>query len=358
MSPEDSVTIKDVARLAGVSIATVSRVINNIKGVKPATNEKVQNAIKLLNYQRNVSAASLKTKATKTIGIIIPEYSNTFFSKLLERIQMKLEPVGYSFISCTSFNSVENEKQKLKVLCERRVDVLVIVPAGNTGQHIHKIVNGTIPVILLDRKLNDLNCDVVLSNNKLGAYYATKALINQGYKRIGFIGGDSEIYTSRERFKGYKQAMIENNISIENDFVFHNGMFMDSGYHGMEKALSQINFPEAFFLVNDLVHIGASSFLNEKVTKQIRDKIAFASFDFGIYSPLLRFCRYFVEQKIDEMGDIASNIILKRLKEGQTGNYIQEIIDPIIRVMISNGGTINGGEEQKPIYYLDNKQYY
>ncbi len=340
MSKKENATIKDVANLAGVSIATVSRVLNQLGVVNPETERKVLSAVTMLHYQRNAVARSLKLKQTKSIGIIVPEISNTFFTEIVEQLEKLLGPLGYALLLCSSENSVSEEKRKLMLLLERNVDALLVIPASDIGTHFASSNVKQIPLVMLDRKIEGLTCDVILTDNRLGAYDVTKALIMEGYKRIGFLGGDTHVHTSVERLHGFLDAMHEYEFDVDPAFILLGGMTQKAGYTLMEQALGMENHPDAFFMVNDMVHIGATSYLMAHTAKEIRQKIAFATFDYLYYAPLLQFCHYAVAQPLEKMGETAAQLLIRRLEGDKDGFPATIILKPTIHVMQDNGGVV------------------
>ncbi|WP_320129480.1 LacI family DNA-binding transcriptional regulator [uncultured Sphaerochaeta sp.] len=340
MERKEQATIKDVAKLAGVSIATVSRVLNKLGVVNPDTEQRVLAAVGTLQYQRNAVARSLKMKRTKSIGLIAPELSNTFFSEIVEQLEMLLGPLGYALLFCSSQNSVEEEKRKLSLLLERNVDALVIIPASDVGDHFTGSAFTSTPLVMVDRQILGLECDVVLTDNYQGAYNVTCSLIREGYTRIGFLGGDKHVHTSVERLHGYLDALKEFGLESEPDFILLGGMTQQAGYSLMATALQRENCPEAFFIVNDMVHIGATSYLLSECSEEIQDKMAFSAFDYLYYAPLLKFCHYAVAQPLEEIGEVTAQLLLKRIKGDHSGYPCKVVIEPTIRVLKTNGGIV------------------
>lgn len=310
---KNSVTIKDVAKAAGVSTATVSRVLNNDPKVVSETAQKVRDAIEALQYKVNEVARSLKTRATRTIGVIAPELANDFFMELAEGMERELNPHGYTLIVCSSSESVEEEKKRLRLLTERLVDGIVVIPAGRYGRHYRAVQAHGTPVVLVDRLVNGFSSDAVLVDNELGAYEAVSALAADGFHRIGYIGGSLEISNSRERYDGYRRAMHDAGLPLESRFIRFGDMHIESGYRIMREFFEQPDAPSAYFIVNLYEHMGATNFLMTS-TDPRREGIVFASFDEMRYMPLLRFCRYAVAQPMGEIGRIAAQMILSRLR--------------------------------------------
>lgn len=339
MKDGGSITIKEVAQLAGVSIATVSRVLNHHASVTADTEQRVREAMLELGYNRNEVARSLKVRHTRTIGIIAPELSNTFFMEVVETMDCILTPHGYTMIICSSNDSVQEERRKLQVLIERNVDALVVIPASDEGGHfLTKALDG-IPLVLVDRKIPGLHVDTVLTDNRFGVRQLVAALVQEGFSRIGFIGGDIHIPTASERFHGFLEALRDHHLEPEKDFVLMDGaMNQYSGRALMEEALSRPNHPDAFLFANDSLHLGATTFLMEAVSQEVRSKLVFASFDYLHYAPLLRFCHYAAAQPMEKIGKAVAALVLKRLDHNWSGYPEEVVLRPEIKVMSANGG--------------------
>jgi LacI family transcriptional regulator len=350
MEKRKQATIKDVAKLAGVSIATVSRVLNKLEVVNPKTEQRVISAVKSLHYQRNAVARSLKMKKTKSIGIIAPELSNTFFFEIVEQLEKLLAPIGYALLFCSSQNSVEEEKRKISLLLERNVDALVVIPASDVGAHLTGHALGSTPMVMVDRQIPNLDCDVVLTDNRQGAYEVTSSLIREGFASIGFLGGDRHVHTSVERLHGYSDAMQEFGLSIDPEFILLGGMTQQAGYSLMGQALKKEHCPNAFFMVNDMVHIGASSYLISECSQAIQDSMAFSTFDYLYYAPLLKFCHYAVAQPLEKIGEVTAKLLLKRLSGNYSDFPCKIVIKPTIRVLPNNGGIVTDDKAKTTNY--------
>ncbi len=330
----ESVTIKEVARAAKVSIATVSRVLNENCVVTPATRERVLKAMEELGYNRNAVARSLKIRKTRTIGIIAPEMRNTFFMEVLVVMEQLLAKKGYSVIIASSNDSVIDERKNLQLFIERNVDGLIVIPVGLIGEHFKTKALNNIPMVILDRKLEGVKSDTVLIDNRYGVQEMVKALKDEGFDRIGYIGGSPTFYTAKERLESFYSTMKELGLETEEEFIlFDKGMNLQRGKDLLEKAFASPNPPQAFFIANDSLHLGATIYALEHKIKDL----SFASFDYLSYAPLLTFCRHAVAQPLEEMGEETVSLLLKRLN-GEWDNYPScVVLPPRIMRMGSNG---------------------
>jgi len=174
------INIKDVAKKAGVSTATVSRVLSNFPGVKGKTKIKVLKAVRELNYEINAVARSLRQKKTNSIGIIVGNVLSQFYSEIAKSVEDTTNKFGYHTILCNGDENPQKELEYLRILKSNRVDGIILVPTGKNSKYIHNLINTRIKVIFLDRLVKGVNCDAVLVDNIHGAYKAVKYLIDQG----------------------------------------------------------------------------------------------------------------------------------------------------------------------------------
>jgi len=199
-----NITLKDVAKEAGVSISTVSRVIREQNSVRPETRKKVMRAIKKLNYYVDTTARAMVKKQTKTIGLSISDISNPFYPPLLRGVENTINKFGYSLILCNTDEDAEKEKQYLKVMLEKRVDGLIVSLASPTNVSILKeFEKRNIPIVCVDRKAEDIEVDTVSVDNFYGSFAAVEHLLKLGHTRIAMISGIRGITTTEERIKGY-----------------------------------------------------------------------------------------------------------------------------------------------------------
>jgi LacI family transcriptional regulator len=305
-------TVRDVAREARVSTATVSRVLNGDPRVSPATAERVREAIALLGYSVNRAARSLKTSATRSIGVIAPDLGTEFFMLLADRLELELASRGYSMLIASSRESAAEEERLLGLFSARLVDGIVAIPATAEGGHFRRAIAAGIPLVLVDRAPEGAMADSVLVDNEGGAREATIALAGLGHRRLGFLGGEPGVTTARERHEGFRRALAELGIAPEPAFESFGPAHIESGYRRLGALLARPGAPEAWFIVNADTHIGATNWLYTE-GKAFRDRLAFAAFDEMPYSPLLPFCRFAVEQPVAEMGKVAAGLILERV---------------------------------------------
>jgi len=318
-------TIKDVAGAAGVSTATVSRVLSpdDSERVSEKTRDRVMAAAEKLGYRMNFAARSLKRKSTMTIGVVFPELANDFFMDVAEGIERELNAEAYTMLLSSSLNSVMEEKKRISMMADRMVDGLLIIPAGSQGEHLQTLSDQGMPMVLLDRLVEGTELDAVTSDNEEGTFLLTKALIAEGFTRIAFVGGEITLSSARERLSGYARALAEAEIKPEPSWICLGGMDVEDGYRQMEALLKKQDPPEAMVAVNLLVHLGMERCLLDSSSSEPR--IVIAGFDESRYTPFLPACRYIASQDAVGMGKRAGQRIIEKIREKKEQNFDNEI---------------------------------
>lgn len=316
-------SIKEVAHLAKVSIATVSYVINGTKKVRPETEKRVLDAVDKLNYQVNPLARNLRKGQSKTVGLIVSDLSNYFFQDIALGLGNQLAKEGYRFILMDSKEKKDTEIDNTKKLLAGAVDALVIAPTSQDCSYLQFLLSHTpIPVVFIDRKPEGFNSDVVLATNKEGSYDAVKVLTDKGHTNIAFLGSRLDS-TMHERVSGYTKALEDAGISINANYIRfgnHESVSQRSLRHGVMyhhtfDLISNYNIT-AIFSGNNLATIGAFSCLKENNLKVPQD-IAFITFDDSFWLTMTNPAIAAVAQNPEEMGSVAGKLILKRLISGQ-----------------------------------------
>lgn len=253
----NNITIKDVANQAGVSVATVSHVINETRYVSPELTERVNEAMEKFDYKPSAIARSLKTERTHTIGLIVSDISNPFFSSLLRGAEDFALENHHSLMVCNTDETVAKEKLYIDVLLQRKIDGLIIAPTGKTDENLIALRERDIPFVFIDRRVQGVQADAVLSDNFEGARVATKHLIDCGHRNIGIILGLKSVSTSEERFEGYRQALRKADLEYDPELVQRGQSKVAGGTRAVEDLLSLEFPPTAIFSTNNLMTIGA-----------------------------------------------------------------------------------------------------
>ena len=275
-------TIKDVAEKVGVSIATVSRVVNQIPGhYNSETKKEIVQAIESLNYQPNFIARSLRSSKTQTIGFVVPELQ-PFFAEIFKGVQFVAKKKGYSIVLCNTDYDPRQEAAYVDNLLRRRVDGGIFTSGMIQNQHILRLKKEGIPIVLIEKFITDPDIPGVLIDNISAAKKAVEYLIELGYRDIGFISAPVEMVPFKDRFEGYKRALHENMIPYNSSNVhIKDNIGRESvrdGYQLMERIIQQGNYPRAFFIVSDTLAIGAMKAIRDFGMK-VPDDIAIVGFD-------------------------------------------------------------------------------
>ncbi len=252
-------TIRDVAEHAGVSTTTVSHVVNRTRKVDPGTAARVEAAIEALGYRPNALARSMRRGRTHTVGIIIPDIANPFFSDLARSLEDHLFEAGYSAIICNSDGEEHKEASYLDVLLSKKVDGLVLIAASQPTEGLRRLVELGPPTVVVDRELGDLPVPQVLVENHRGGYLAGRHLLELGHRDIAVIAGPSSTGTSARRFEGFLSAIDEAAITITEGRIFRGDFRAASGRAAMAGWLGGGSRPTAVFAENDLMAVGALS---------------------------------------------------------------------------------------------------
>ena len=312
-------TIRDVAVAAGVSTATVSRVLALEKSgpVAEKARLRVVSAAERLGYHTNHAARSLKTRTTMTVAVLFPELANDFFMDVAEGIERELNTQGYTMLMASSLNAIEEEKKRIAMLADRMVDGMVVIPASSRGEHLQALAEKGMPMILVDRLAEGTDIEAVTSDNEGGTFLLTKALLADGFRRIAFVGGDITLSAARERLSGYARALAEAGIQVKPSWICLGGMEVADGYRQMDVLLKSHTPPEAMVAVNLMVHLGMERRL--LAMNGSRPPVVIAGFDESRYTPFLPACRYIASQDAVGMGRRAGQRIIEKIREKKTG---------------------------------------
>lgn len=307
-------TIRDVAERAGVSITTVSHVVNRTRKVEPATAARVEAAIEELGYRPNALARSMRRGTTHTVGVVVPDIANPFFGDLARSLEDHMFEAGYSAIICNSDGDEEKEARYLEVLQSKQVDGLLLVAASHPSDGLLGIVERGTPAIVVDRELDALAVPQVLVANSEGGKLAGRHLLELGHRDIGVIAGPGGLGTSARRLDGLRAALAEGGLDLPPERVVLGDFRAASGRAAMEGWLGREARPTAVFAENDLMAIGALSAAHAAgidVPKQLTvvgfDGIAFGA---DVTPPLTT-----VAQSADAMATAAIDLLMERLRD-------------------------------------------
>lgn len=330
-------TIHDVAKKAGVAPITVSRVINNSGYVSDKVRDTVNAAIEELGYVPNVIARSLKSKRTTTIALVFTDITNPYFNILARGVEDAACEAGYHVIFCNTDESQKQEENYIQLLLQKQVDGILLVPADSSSGSIDLVKKQNTPVVVIDRRVQGGNVDVVRGDSEGGAYQLTNYLINLGHQRISLLSGPKKVSTSVDRVDGYQRAMTENRLEEFIDF-FYGEYTQESGECLTRKIFSRDTQPTAIFGGNNLISIGAMVALR-KMNLKVPEDVALVSFDdipenLSLYPFLTA-----IAQPPYEIGKKATELLVSRIKQqGSKHNDFNEIIFPVELIIRESSG--------------------
>lgn len=323
MSPP-SITIREVAKRADVSTTTVSHVINKTRHVSEELTERVIDAMRELNYSPNSIARGLRLGNTRSIGVLIPDNSNPFFSDLARL----LEDVGfrnqYAVFFCNSDNVPEKELAYSKYLIERKVDGILFIGTGDDKESLSLILENNIPIVAVDRKFEDPRVDLVYVNNEEGGYKATSYLLDLGHERIACIAGPPDITPSSERVLGYKRALQEKAVKISDEYIVGGNFRPSGGQKAIEQLLKLEKKPTAIFASNDLMAVGAINALRS-ININVPLDVSVVGFDNASIISELSPTLTTIAQPFEDIANSAVELLIERI-ENQEDNPVRKIV--------------------------------
>jgi len=333
------VTMADIARTCGVSRSTVSRVLSGQSEryrISDATAGKVRNAARELGYLPNTVARSLRTRSTRTLGLLVSDISNPFFGNIAWAVERAAEAEGFTVIVCNSAEEQPREKSYIEELRSRQVDGLIISPVQEEHEHLSGLLDGGFPFVLLDRYFADLDCDCVVCDNVDGARRLTEAVIGLGHRRIGFIGGRPAATTSQDRFLGYWQAVTAGDAVAERSLMRERDFTREAGEWGMSELLALPEPPTAIVAANNNLMTGALEVLMEH-ERSSDERVLVAGFD---EVPFLRFLGRPVlcaSQPEAKLGEEAARMIIGRIRGQRTAPEQVVLRQEILRFDLTGG---------------------
>ena len=304
----------DIARLAGVSQSTVSRVINDHPRIAPETRERVRKAMEELGYTPNAAARTLITGRSHLIGLVVSNISNPFYPPLVEAIVNAAEDAGFHVILGNAQEDATRQLEFLRLLAEHQVDGAILTSAlGAIAPELSRFAETGPPLVLVNRVLPDARIDSVLIDNERGGYLATEHLIALGHTRIAYVGGNQDASTNHQRFAGFRQAMEDAGIPVPDDHVNHGDYTRLSGSIIAKRLLQLPEPPTALVCADDLIALGCMEGLHA-AGLQVPDDVALVGFDDIPSASLHGIGLTTVRQPTVEMGERAVKLMLDRLE--------------------------------------------
>lgn len=309
------VTIKDIARELKISTSTVSRALADRWDVNPETRKAVLELAEKLNYHPNPISLSLKKQQSMSIGVVVPEFINSFFAEIMMGIQNILEPMGYHMLIMQSGESYENELKNLRALESKMVDGFIISVTQETknSEYFNHLIENGFPLVFFNRICNEVKAPHVIIDDYRWSFEVVEHLIQEGYKRISHLMGPDNLVLSQKRKEGYIDALKKYNIPIDESLIIPCGIMMERGVLAAYKILEMEEKPDAIFAVNDPIAIGAMKTL-QKNGIHIPEDIAIAGFSESQKALIIEPNLTSVEQPTFEIGQTAAELLLEQIK--------------------------------------------
>lgn len=312
----NNITLKEIAAQLGISITTASKALKGYSDVSEKTKNAVIELAQKLNYTPNSFAVNLRTKESKTIGLIIPTLVNDFFSYVIKGILEEAKKRDYLVIILQSNEKLEFEKKQIDLLLNKRVDGILMSLSNETGDfdHIQSIISHDTPLVLFDKIAKLVNCSKVTINDKKAAYDAVCYLIKKGHKKIAHFRGSYIPQNSIDRFLGYKKALEDNNLTYDSSLVFvcENNEDFHDGYENAKKVMNEHPEIDAIFAVTDLVAIGIIKYFNE-IEISIPERIAVLGFSNWFMSSVISPKLSTIDQPGFEIGKRSASILFDEI---------------------------------------------
>jgi len=345
-NPNGTITIREVAAEAGVSTATVSRVLAGLDGVKAEVRERVTKAVAKLNYHPNRLARGLRVGHRNVIGVIIPDLQNPFFTGVVHGIEAALYSAGYTLQIGHSDGLAEREQEQLRLLRGEGIAGLVFMPGDLPGANYESIRTWDIPVVAIDRSPGELEVDLVCANNRDGMRQAVNHLLSLRQKEIAIINGPEGINVTQERLGGYQDALRSAGIPLQNSFIIHSDFRQQGGYEAMAQLLRLAKGPKAVVVANNLMTLGALQAIHERGI-HIPEEMALVCFDDMPWATSLRPPLTAVAQPVEELGRTGAQILLERLKDPK--RLIRQVVLPTRLIVRASCGARAAVTDQQPV---------
>lgn len=338
-----SATIYDISKKLNVSVATVSRALNDHPRISQATKDLVKATAKEMNYKQNNLAKALKSGETKNVGIIVPYINTNFFSSVIRGIEEELSPHGYHVIICQSHEDVMIEKSHLTTLLNAQVDGIFMSVSRTTldTEHIRNILDtSNTPIIFFDRKKDIPGISTVVIDDYRGGYMATQHLIREGYKNICHFSGDLNLEIYQHRLNGYRQALLDHQLPVKEENIVATGSSIEAGTEAIKTLWSRKSVPDAIFSSSDFAALGACQELKKRKIR-IPQEVAVIGFSNEPFTQFMELPISSVDQTPVTMGKLAGQVFIERIRENGSGISIEKkvVLEPQLYIRKSSQRT-------------------
>jgi LacI family transcriptional regulator len=327
------ITISDIAKKSGVSLATVSRVLNNSGYVKDSTRQKVLNAIKDTNYNPSAIARSLSKNQTNTIGVVVPDITNSYFGEIIKGISEVAEEHNLNIILYNTDDNLEKELKALDLLKGQRIEGVIMTPnfGGNefNSQYVNKLENLDIPLVLVAADVKYANLNGAFVDNMKGAFDATNILIKEGHTKIGIIQGHKSSQAAIDMLMGYEKALLYNSLQVREDYIYSGDYKLDIAYDITKNVLKMKDRPTALLVSSNMMTLGCvKAVLNEKLN--IPEDLAIIGFNKTDIFDLIDIGITYVDDSTFELGRTAMQMLNELIKHEKTNGVKRITIKPTI----------------------------
>jgi LacI family transcriptional regulator len=326
-APSSNVTIKDVARLSGVSSMTVSRVINGSERVRPVTRQRVERAIAELGYVPSRLARGLIRQKTGTLAMIVPDVANPFFTLIVRGAEDIARRAGYRIILCDTRADLAIEREVIEEMIAHRVEGIAIAPVSDRSRgHLERLARFGVQFVLIDRTVPGVESDVVVGDSLGGARRLVEHLISHGHRRIGFITESDDVSTARDRRQGYLAALAAAGVELDPSLIVYSTVDPPGGFDGMRLLLELAEPPTAVFTVNNLVAVGAIEAVRAH-NLEVPDDVALVCYDDIEYASRLYPFLTVMSQPAETLGKLGTQLLLERI-EGRAPEQPRLVVLP------------------------------
>jgi len=335
--------MKDVAELAGVSASTVSHVLNGTRKVSEDTRERVRLAIEELGYEPNLLAKSLKVSRTFTIGLLISDIQNPFFTSVIRGAEDVALSRGYHLFLCNTDEDPNREDEYVRELSKKRVDGLIVASSASRRDHALQLRLEDVPFVFMDREVEGIEADTVSVDNRLGMRLIAEHLTQLGHERVGMVSGPLEKSSGHERYHGLRDALADLGLPLHDSLVRFGDFRVSGGREAAEELLRLPEPPTALVVSNNQMTLGALLAVRE-LGLRVPDDVSVVSFDDMEWAPLANPPLTALAQPTYEMGATAARMLLNKIEKKATGSPSKLFMEPELVVRESTGPPASGFE--------------
>lgn len=326
-----AITVDDIAAKAGVSPSSVSRVLTGRGYASESTRRRVLEAAGELGYTPNRIAQSLRSKQTRTLGLIIADVENYFYSQIAKGVESVAKEAGYHVVLCNTNDDPSDERYYLDLLAGQRVDGLIITPTACNRGKLEDLIKRGMPIVQIDRRIEKLLGDAVLVDNAKGAFHAVKHLIQHGHKRIGLLAGGIDVTTGRQRLRGYEQALREHNLPVDASFIRAGSFLRDTAADAVHALLNTSPRPTAIFAANNILAETCMFTLSE-LGIRVPNDISVVAFDDPLWMRMIDCPLTTVAQPTPDMTRVAAEMLLRRISEKSRSDPVTIVLEPTLQL--------------------------